>query len=130
MRERAAEIVTLDLGPRTDLEIEDRFARQVAQERLTDLDRALRRAASPEGEVSLADGGHSVARPHWAGRLQTLSRMGLAEETTPGHWRLSTDLETTLRDMGERADIIKTMHREMAVRSMDRSLADLVIFGR
>ena len=72
----------------------------------------------------------SVARPHWAGRLQTLSRMGLAEETTPGHWRLSTDLETTLRDMGERADIIKTMHREMAVRSMDRSLADLAIFGQ
>ncbi len=130
MRERAAEIVTLDLGPRTDLEIEDRFARQVSQERLTDLDRALRRTASPEGEVSLADGGQSVARPHWAGRLQTLSRMGLAEETAPGHWRLSTDLETTLRDMGERADIIKTMHREMAVRSMDRSLADLAIFGR
>lgn len=130
MRERAAEIVTLDLGPRTDLEIEDRFARQVAQERLTDLDRALRRTASPEGDVSLADGGHGVARPHWAGRLQTLSRMGLAEETAPGHWRLSADLETTLRDMGERADIIKTMHREMAVRSMDRSLADMAIFGR
>ena len=130
MRERAAEIVTLDLGPRTDLESEDRFARQVAQERLTDLDRALRRAASPEGEVSLADGGHGVARPHWAGRLQTLSRMGLAEETAPGHWRLSADLEATLRDMGERADIIKTMHREMAVRSIDRSLADLAIFGR
>src|SRR3569833_150810 len=33
MRERAAEIVTLDLGPRTDLEIESRFARQVGQER-------------------------------------------------------------------------------------------------
>lgn len=130
MRERAAEIVTLDLGPRTDLEIEDRFARQVAQERFTDLDRALRRAASPDGEVSLADGGHGVARPHWAGRLQSLSRMGLAEETAPGHWRLSADLETTLRDMGERADIIKTMHREMAVRSIDRSLADLAIFGR
>jgi type IV secretory pathway VirD2 relaxase len=130
MRERAAEIVTLDLGPRTDLEIEDRFARQVAQERLTDLDRALRRAASPEGDVSLAGGGHGVARPHWAGRLQTLSRMGLAEETAPGHWRLSPDLESTLRDLGERADIIKTMHREMAVRSMDRSLADMAIFGK
>jgi len=130
MRERAAEIVTLDLGPRTDLEIEDRFARQVAQERLTNLDRALRRAASPEGDISLADGGHGVARPHWAGRLQTLSRMGLAEETAPGQWRLSADLETTLRAMGERADIIKTMHREMAVRSMDRSLADMAIFGR
>jgi hypothetical protein len=55
--------------------------------------------------------------------------MGLAEETAPGHWRLSADLETTLRDMGERADIIKTMHREMAMRSMDRNLADLAIFG-
>jgi len=130
MRERAAEIVTLDLGPRTDLEIEDRFARQVAQERLTDLDRALRRAASPEGDISRADGGNGVVRPHWAGRLQTLSRMGLAEETAPGQWRLSADLETTLRAMGERADIIKTMHREMAVRSMDRSLTDMAIFGR
>lgn len=129
MRERAAEIVTLDLGPRTDLEIEDRFARQVAQERLTDLDRALRRAATPDGEVSLADGGHGVARPHWAGRLQTLSRMGLADQTAPGHWHLSADLETTLREMGERADIIKTMHREMAARDMDRSLGDMAIFG-
>ena len=30
--------LTLDLGPRTDLEIEDRFARQVTQERFTDLE--------------------------------------------------------------------------------------------
>ena len=93
MRERAAEIVTLDLGPRTDLEIEDRFAQQVSQERLTDLDRALRRAASPEGEVSLADGGqergasalggtapdlepHGPGRGNRAGALAVVHRLG------------------------------------------------------
>ena len=130
MRERAAEIVALDFGPRTDMEIDDRFARQVTQERFTDLDRALRRAASPEGAVTLADGKTGVAHHHWAGRLQTLSRMGLADETSPGHWHLSPDLEATLRAMGERADIIKTMHRALAARSLERSLADMAIFGR
>jgi type IV secretory pathway VirD2 relaxase len=128
MRERASEIVTLDLGPRTDLEIDDRFARQVAQERFTDLDRALRRAATPEGDVSLADAKSGVAHHHWAGRLQSLSRMGLADETSPGRWHLSPDLETTLRAMGERADIIKTMNREMAAQSLERGPADLAVF--
>ena len=128
MRERAAEIVSLDLGPRSDLEIEDRFARQVAQERLTDLDRLLRRAASPDGDVLLAHA-TGVAHHHWAGRLQTLSRLGLAEEAMPGRWTLAADMEPTLRAMGERGDIIKTMHRELAAQSLDRGHTELAIFG-
>ena len=129
MRERAAEIVTLDLGPRTDLEIEDRLRLQVTQERLTDLDKALRRDASPEGDVTLANGDASIAHQHRAGRLLNLSRLGLADELSPGRWRLSPDLETTLRAMGERADIIKTMNRELAARSMARGLSDFTVFG-
>lgn len=127
MRERATEIVTLDLGPRTDLEIENRFAHQVGQERLTDLDRLLRRAATPDGAVGLGDNPESVGQAHWAGRLQTLGRLGLAEEHSPGAWRLSPDLETTLRQMGERADIIKTMHRALGETSAGRSTSDLVV---
>jgi type IV secretory pathway VirD2 relaxase len=126
MRERAAEILTLDLGPRTDLEIESRLARQVSQERLTDLDRLLRRAATAEGAVSIGDNPASVSHDQWAGRLQTLGRLSLAEEATPGAWRLSPDLELTLRQMGEREDIIKTMHRALGERSASRSTADLV----
>src|SRR5690606_28702928 len=41
MRERACEVVTLDLGPRTDQEIDRRLAEEVEQERLTNLDRRL-----------------------------------------------------------------------------------------
>jgi type IV secretory pathway VirD2 relaxase len=129
MRERAAEIVTLDLGPRTDLEIEDRLGLQVTQERLTDLDKALRRDASLDGAIALANTQSDIAHQHRAGRLQVLSRLGLADEATPGHWRLSPDMEATLRTMGERADIIKTMNRELAARSVERGVADIAVFG-
>lgn len=126
MRERAAEIVTLDLGPRTDLEIESRFARQVDQERYTDIDRMLCRAAGPEGSVRIGDHPASVCHEHWAGRLHTLGRLGLAHEDGPGSWRLEPDLEATLREMGERADIIKTMHRALGEHAKSRGLADMV----
>ena len=128
MRERAAEIVTLDLGPRSDLDIDDRFRQQVTQERWTDIDRVLRREATPEGDVTLGNASTSVAHHHRAGRLQSLQRMELATEVAPGQWHLSPDMETTLKAMGERADIIKTMNRELAARSMDRGSADLAVF--
>src|SRR3569833_1998258 len=129
MRERAAEIVTLDLGPRSDLEIEDRFARQVTQERLTDLDRAIRRAASEEGALSLVEAKIGPAYHHWAGRLQVLARMGLAEEIEPAKWQLSSDLETTLKAMGKRGAIVALMNRELAARKLARGLGDLAVFG-
>jgi type IV secretory pathway VirD2 relaxase len=125
MRERAAEIITLDLGPRSELEIASRFDLQVGQERFTDLDRMLKRAASPENVVELSAAPVSVGHHHWAGRLQTLGRLGLAEEIAPGQWQLSPELEPTLRTMGERSDIIKTMHRDLGAKSQSRSLADL-----
>src|SRR3546814_18427470 len=55
------------------------------------------------------------------GRLQKLRRLGLAEELRAGHWRLEEGLEDTLRRMGERSDIIKTMNREMAGQDNDPS---------
>ena len=129
MRERAAEIVTLDLGPRSDLEIEDRLRQQVEQERLTDLDRSLRREAGADGSVRSGGGGGDAFRQSLrAGRLQKLSKLGLAEEIAPGHWKLADDLETTLRRMGERGDIIKTMHREMAAQKVTRNAGDYAIY--
>ena len=127
MRERAAEIVTLDLGPRSDLEIEDRFAKQISQERLTDLDRVLRRAADDDGELSLTAAKAGTVHRHWAGRLQTLARMGLAKEVAPAQWKLADGMETTLKAMGERGDIIKLMHRELSARSLERGFGELAI---
>ena len=64
-----------------------------------------------------------------AGRLQKLKRLGLAEEVAPGRWRLAEDIEPILRRMGERGDILKTMHREMTEQGLLRSAADYVLHG-
>lgn len=132
MRERAVEIVTLDLGPRTDLEIEQRLTIEVGQDRLTSIDRQLLREAVAHGVVELgADAGDAYGRFRQmlrAGRLQHLRRLGLAEELAPGRWKLSADAEPTLRRMGERDDIIKTMHRALKDAHIARAPADCVIF--
>ncbi|AXO14121.1 relaxase/mobilization nuclease RlxS [Thalassospira indica] len=126
MRERAAEIVSLDLGPRTDLEIENRLWREIDQDRLTSIDRNLLRQMDEDRIVSATD--RDAFRQNLrAGRLQKLRRLGLAEEITPGQWRLEEGLEATLSRMGARDDIVKTMHREMKRREITRSPADFVI---
>jgi len=126
MRERAAEIVSLDLGPRTDREIENRLRHEVEQERLTSIDRRLMREMNEHGIVSATDR-NSFQQTLRAGRLKKLARLGLAEELRPGEWRLEAGLEDTLRRIGERGDIIKTLHREMAGKDIARSPADYVI---
>ncbi|MGK9232222.1 relaxase/mobilization nuclease and DUF3363 domain-containing protein [Inquilinus limosus] len=126
MRERAAEIVRLDLGPRSDTEIEDRLREETGQERFTSIDRALLREQVDEGLV-WATGEGAFRQALRAGRLQKLRRLGLAEEAAPGQWRLSPELEPTLRRMGERGDILKTMHRELAGQGLVRAAADYVI---
>lgn len=126
MRERAAEIVSLDLGPKTDDEVQGQLRREVEQERLTSLDRRLLRDQSPEHLVTGAD--HDPFQQALRmGRLRKLERLGLAAEIRAGQWRLADDLETTLHRMGERGDIIKTLHRELAAQNLTRPPNDLLI---
>ncbi|NJO81723.1 MAG: DUF3363 domain-containing protein, partial [Blastochloris sp.] len=80
-----------------------------------------------EGQVWSADR-DAFQQTLRAGRLQKLKHLGLAEEVRPGEWRLAGDLEETLKRMGERGDIIKTMHREMTSKGLARAAADYVIF--
>ena len=126
MRERAAEIVSLDFGPRSDFEIENRLRREVEQERLTSIDRRLIRDIDDAGLVATTDR-DAFQQSLRVGRLQKLRRLGLAEELRPGRWRLEEGLEDTLRRMGEHGDIIKTMHREMAGKNIARSPGDYTI---
>lgn len=128
MRERAAEIVTFDLGPRTDIEIEHKLRAETEDERFTNHDRGLLREADTEGIVRSGSGDDRFRETLRAARLQKLRRLGLAEEVVPGRWRLADDLEQVLRRMGERGDIIKTLHREMAQKGITRSARDYAIY--
>lgn len=126
MRERLAELVTLDLGPRTDFEIESREWLEVNVERLTTLDRRLLRERDAEGIVAA---GHRDPLQHAlrAGRLRKLEGLGLAEKLGGARWRLAPDMEDRLRRLGERGDIIRTMQRALGGHDRPRGAAELVV---
>ena len=126
IRRRAEEQVDLDLGPRTEQEIKRAALREVEQERFTSIDRRLI-ASMDDEHIVRAVHRDSVEQSLRAGRLQVLGRMGLATELGQGRWRLEDGLEDTLRVMGERGDIIRTMQRQLTERLSERSLADYVI---
>lgn len=120
LRERASELVTLDLGPRTTREIEQRLRHDVTQERLTAIDRRLLNRMDEERIVA-PRANDPFFRALEAGRLQQLKRMELAEEVGNGRWRMAQGLDDTLRRMGERGDIIRLMQREMTRARVDRA---------
>jgi hypothetical protein len=80
------------------------------------LDRTLQREAK-DGLVlpeTLADPRLQRQRQMLIGRLQRLQRMDLSTEPQPGVWVIHAGAESTLRAMGERGDIIRTMQRAMS----------------
>ncbi|HHA2629292.1 TPA: relaxase/mobilization nuclease domain-containing protein [Stenotrophomonas maltophilia] len=116
-RHRAAELATEWLGPRTELEIQQSLQREVQQERWTSLDRTLQREAGEDGQVQIERFNEPALQRQrllLIGRLQRLQRLGLADEAQPGTWSIHADAEKTLRALGERGDIIRTMQRAMS----------------
>lgn len=116
MRERASDLATEWLGLRTEREMQQSLQREVNQERWTSLDRSLQRAT--QGGVVQTNRLDNTPqrvqqRQLLIGRLQQLQRMGLARATTTGNWAMSPQAEQTLRAMGERGDIVRTMQRAM-----------------
>lgn len=117
MRARAEQRVSLELGPRSEREVNRALAREVDAERWTGLDRRLRAIGNEFGGVTdlRPDPQRNVTstNQHLIGRATKLERMGLADKIASGCWQLKPGLEQTLRDLGTRGDIIKTMHRAM-----------------
>ncbi|WP_288048236.1 VirD2 family relaxase/mobilization nuclease [Acidiphilium sp.] len=116
-RDRAAERVTLELGPRSEQEIRSALEKEVEAERWTSLDRALRNIADDTAGVADLRPGAADEDPElrrlMLGRAAKLERLGLAEQVGTARWTLKPGLEQTLRDLSIRGDIIKTMHRAM-----------------
>jgi hypothetical protein len=124
MRLRASELSTEWLGLRTEREIQQSLQRDVSREAWTGLDRQLQ-ALAGDGTINLARPNADVEalqhRNLLVGRLQVLAVMGLAREQSSGTWELASTAQATLRALGERADILRTMHR--ALRGQERELA-------
>jgi type IV secretory pathway VirD2 relaxase len=132
LRARAAHLATLDLGPRSDLEIRRDLEAQVEADRWTRLDHALaREAAEHDGIVDLRPSADTRADRHprsvMVGRMQKLERFGLAEPLGPARWRLLDHAEQTMRALGERNDIIRRIHRGLADQRIERSVSEFAL---
>jgi type IV secretory pathway VirD2 relaxase len=83
LRARAGDLVTRELGPRSELEVRRGLEAEVKAERWTRFDRLLaREAGRAEGVVDLRpmrDAGADPVREVRIGRMRTLERMGLAK---------------------------------------------------
>ena len=130
MRATARDIVTRELGLRSDLDIRRSLERQIEAERWTEIDRDLSHTLQRDGVIDMApepgvrpDGDHALRM----GRLRKLERLGLATEIGPGQWTIAADAQGTLRALGERDDIIKRMHKAMSERGIDRGAANYVL---
>jgi len=132
-RDRAAERVTLELGPRSEHEIRAGLEKEVGAERWTSLDRALRDIADDGGGMVDLRPGASGEDPELGrlmiGRAAKLERLGLAEQVGAARWTLKPDVEPALRELGVRGDIIKTMHRAMSATGREPDITRFSLHG-
>ncbi|MDO5619887.1 MAG: DUF3363 domain-containing protein [Paracoccus sp. (in: a-proteobacteria)] len=130
MRDRARDLVTQELGPRSDLDIRRTLERQIGAERWTQLDRQLLRDAGRSRILDMApdadrqpDAFHTLK----VGRLRRLEMLGVADQIGQSQWHIRNDAEAVLREMGERGDIIKRMHRALTDRGIERGSSSYVL---
>jgi type IV secretory pathway VirD2 relaxase len=132
MRARAQNLVTQELGPRSDLDIRRNLENQVEAERWTRLDRQLVRDASRHGIIDVAPlVGQQPDEylPQKVGRLRKLESLGLANQIGPGQWVIADKAESTLRALAERGDIIKRMNRALTEQGIERGASSYVLAG-
>ncbi|MDI6028365.1 DUF3363 domain-containing protein [Corticibacterium sp. UT-5YL-CI-8] len=132
MRDRARDLITQELGPRTDLDIRRSLESQIETERWTQLDRQLVRDAGKSGIIDLAPRSERQPDEFHAlkvGRLRTLEILGVAGQVGHSQWFIKPEAESVLRELGERGDIIKRMHRALTERGIERGSASYVLAG-
>nr|WP_241491896.1 DUF3363 domain-containing protein [Sphingomonas endophytica] len=126
IRERASELATLELGPVTEIEQSRKLSAEIDQDRFTRIDRAMIGEADDrflDLRDMPADPRHRFDRTLRLRRLARLETMGLATEHAPGIWELGERIEPTLREMSERGDIIRTMHKALKADGLERDPA-------
>jgi type IV secretory pathway VirD2 relaxase len=129
LRMRAREFLTLELGPEIEHDMTLKLAREVNSERFTRLDRALLKHTDRGFLViSAMPPQDRTTHASHMGRLKKLQSLGLVEERQTGVWQIGSDIETKLKSLGQRGDIIKTMHRVIRETGIERPAGSFAMF--
>lgn len=128
----AEKIATLELGLRTQRDIEQEVKRSLTKDRFVPLDRAIERSVEVTEHGHLvsfckppADHFAAIERSNIVGRLRHLETLELAVEQQPGIWHLDPEWGKKLKALGIKHDIIKTMHARTYGLKLD---TEIVIF--
>ena len=132
IRARASEIITLELGPQSELEVQHRLRQEVEQDRFTRLDAALLKEVNDQGLIDLRSGAEQsylgrANRYLLIDRLKKLERMDLSQEAEAGRWSLSPELKDQLLALGGRQEIVEAMHRALKREGVARGVELYVI---
>ena len=129
IRQRAGQILTLELGPEDEFEQQLKLAREIQADRFTRLDRSILRHVD-QGYLVVSSLPPQEPRAHTAHmrRLKHLSDLGLVVERQTGVWEIDLEVERKLRGLGKRNDIIATLHRTMQQAGIDRPAGSFSIF--
>jgi len=106
MRWRAQEILTRELGRRSERDLSADWAVDVGREAFTEIDRVISDHSSPDGSVTLAKllAAAEGERLACLDRLQALEEMQLAVKEGAGVWRLADGWKGFLVQRGEDRD--------------------------
>lgn len=126
IRHRASELVTRELGHQSEIELQAKLQNEVGAERLTRLDKMLLNEQQEHGVIDLRprEGASWLVRENrhlMIGRVRQLEGFGVATELEPGRWVVSDCAEPTLKALGERNEVIKTIHRALARNGLDEA---------
>lgn len=133
IRTRASEIVTQLLGVQCQSDINYHRDLEVKTDRFTNLDRTILAQAGDDAVLNLARPSDRGSYPHQCRllrRLEKLAQLGLVQQTGLRQWTLAPNLEDALTELGERNDIVETIHRTLDARGLARSLECYAIHRR
>ena len=116
LRNRASEIITRELGCRTEIEIDQALTNEITKERYTVLDRQLDHRTI-NNQVIFAD--YDMNDPgrftdsRLMSRVEKLKEVGLVKDLAPRKFEFVEGWQYKLKAMGQRGDIIKNIHAEL-----------------
>jgi type IV secretory pathway VirD2 relaxase len=117
-RARAQEVAQELLGDLSRIEAERRVWRETEADRFTGFDRRLLQAANSDNSVADGVGRGDAWSALSRGRLRRLEALGLATRVGD-RYRIDPDLETKLRRLQVRRDIIRTLNEQRLAGARD-----------
>lgn len=128
-RARAQEVAQERLGDLSRVEAEKRIWKETQADRFTGFDRRLLAAVDADGLVADGVGAHDAWAALTRGRLRHLEGLGLAVRSGR-RYRLDGEMETRLRTLQAKRDIIRTLNQRRLEGGRDvRSLGAEAVKG-